>query len=508
MILRALPSTPSEPEEAPLPLGSISPREWTPPLRKLTPETSYGFAVIHFAAAVLGMPLDPWQQWLVIHLGELLPDGRPRFRKVLVIVARQNGKTFLCTVLALFWLYVERRQLVFGTSNKLEYARLSWAQACKIAMRTQALKARTLKPRVGNGSEVLPTTDDCEYRIGAANEDGGRSQSPDRAIGDEVRQQRTWEAYMALVPAMNARPDAQVIYISNMGDHRSVVLNSLRGDALAGVDPSLGLFEWSAPQGSHPTDPAALAMANPNVGRRNDWPTLLNEARRAARPGADPVMLAGFLTEVLCIGVPSLDPAVPPIAWKESADPAPLDGGPYAACFDCAPDGQHASLAVAARLPDGRVRGEVVAAWRGPTALADGLAALAATLGPVKPRAFGWFPGGPAAAADAVLRDRRKAGLRGWPPRGCAVEEIKGDAYAVCMGFAETVGARGFVHSGQALLDAQVEAAGKAWTGQRWVFRREADAHVDAVYAMAGAVHLLRTMPRRRPASTSVITPS
>src|ERR1700742_2146374 len=99
MTLQLVSSTASEPTPPPVPLGSITPRLWTRPLRRLTPQTSYGFRVIWFAAVVLGQPLDPWQQWLVIHLGELLPDGRPRFRRVLVLVARQNGKTHLCKVL-------------------------------------------------------------------------------------------------------------------------------------------------------------------------------------------------------------------------------------------------------------------------------------------------------------------------------------------------------------------------------------------------------------------------
>src|ERR1041384_5823800 len=88
-------------------LGSVTPRLFPAPLITgppddcpcgrcaLTPETTYGFAVIVFARDVLKMPLDPWQEFLVIHAGELLADNRPRFKKILLIVARQNGKTTL-----------------------------------------------------------------------------------------------------------------------------------------------------------------------------------------------------------------------------------------------------------------------------------------------------------------------------------------------------------------------------------------------------------------------------
>src|SRR3954463_6298283 len=86
-------------------LGRIEPRVFTPPMRELTPETSYGFDVIAFARDVLNRPLDPWQEFVVIHACELLEDGRPRFRKVLVIVSRQQGKTELGVVLTLYWLF-------------------------------------------------------------------------------------------------------------------------------------------------------------------------------------------------------------------------------------------------------------------------------------------------------------------------------------------------------------------------------------------------------------------
>jgi phage terminase large subunit-like protein len=134
---------------------------WTRPLRKLTPQTSYGYAVIHFAAVVLGTPLDPWQQWVVIHLGELLPDGRPRFRQVLVLVARQNGKTHLCKVLALFWMFVERHPMIFGTSTDLEQAKEAWEAAVALAEDTPALAGRlnARHKRIGNGQQDFWTTD-------------------------------------------------------------------------------------------------------------------------------------------------------------------------------------------------------------------------------------------------------------------------------------------------------------------------------------------------------------
>lgn len=80
--------------KAPPRYGSEVPRIYTPPLRELTPETSLGFACIEFAEEVLMMSLYPWQAWLLIHMLELLPDGdgELRFRTVVVLASRQNGK--------------------------------------------------------------------------------------------------------------------------------------------------------------------------------------------------------------------------------------------------------------------------------------------------------------------------------------------------------------------------------------------------------------------------------
>jgi hypothetical protein len=512
--LRAVNLTDSDPTPlpAPLPLGSITPRLWTRPLRRLTPRTSYGYAVIHFAATVLEQPLDPWQQWLVIHLGEMLDDGRPRFRQVLVLVARQNGKTHLCKVLALFWMFVERWPLVFGTSTDLEQAKEAWEFALELAEGVPALAAKMHRrhKRVGNGQQVFWTVDRSRYRISAANRKGGRGKSIDRAIGDELREQHTWDAYNAAYNAMNLRSRAQVVYITNMGDDRSVVLNSLRESALddrEGVQRPVAIFEWSAPPGSHPTDPAAHAAANPQYGRRMDPDVIASAARRVSKPGADPAELAGFLTEMLCMGVDNMDPALDPAGWRDGLQVGALDldaRSRLAAFIDVAPDQQHVSLAAGAALEGDRVRVELVQAWDGPDAVARAVAELPEWIRRVRPKVLGWLPGGPAAVLDASLRDRRKSGRSMWPPRGVTVEQVQAEAPALCMGFAERVRAVAVIHSGQDLLTVQIEHAEKLWSGDRWIFTRRGAGHVDAVYAAAGVVHLARTMPVPRATSRRV----
>jgi hypothetical protein len=461
-----------------------------------------------FARTFLRAPLDPWQEWLTLHAGELLPDGRPRFWLILVLVARQNGKTHVPAVLAPFWSLAEDRPMILGTSTKLEYAKESWLRSVRMMERAARRPGDPLHGMIPARRQawVRQTNGECgwilgdpadprQYRISPANEEGGRSLTIDRLIMDELRQHHDRSAWNAAVPATEAVHDSQVWALSNAGDDRSTVLNAERSAALATIetgdgDQGVALFEWSAPDGADPTDPEALAAANPQYGYRMNAERMLGKARTALTKGGE--ILTGFRTESLCQRVKVLDPAVDPGSWARCLDPGSLADlrSRLALVIDVAPDGGHVTCYAAAVLADGRVRVDPGEAWDGPGCVDAAERALPDVLARIRPRVLGWLPGGPGAVLAARLKDRHQ---RGWPPAGVLVEEISAETPAVCMGFAELVTAGQIAHSGDPLLDAHVATAARQWrTGRRWVF---AGPHVDAVYAAAGAAHLARTMP-------------
>lgn len=518
--------------------GNVTPRLWTPPLRPLTPETSYGFAAAEFAR-LIGLPFDPWQEWLVIHAGEMLPDGRPRFRHVLVLVSRQNGKTHMLVVLALFWQFVQRWELTLGTSTKLDYARESWNKAVKAAKRTRFLwnhvPARGGIRRTNGEQEMFASFYggrlETRYKIGAATDDGGRSLSIDRLIQDELRQHHTYDAWNAGTGAMSARPFAQNYCLSNAGSDRSIVLNDRRDMALSLVkwwdehgddgvaelllagqivpgmpNYRLGLFEWSAPLESSVTDMAALAQANPNLGHRGaggvlriDPQELYLEAVSALEKGGQ--TLTGFKTERMCIRVPAIDAAIDAERWKACAGSSNLAGKRVALVLDASPDLEHVT-AVAAGMDGDTAVVDVVKAWSGASAVRDMQRDLPGLCDTVRPAVLGWFPGGPAAAAASTLRDRsKKDRFFVWPPAWLEVQEIAAETSGVCMAFAVDVRAGVIRHGDDPLLNEHALSAEKMTTGDTWRFARvsrddEPDlAHCDAVYAAAGAAHLARTLP-------------
>lgn len=482
------------------PLGKDRPRLWTPPLRKLSPATSYGYDVVDFAANVMNLPLDPWERWTMIHAGELLPDGRPRFRQVLILVARQNGKTLLAKILTLYWMFVERVPLVLGLSTTLGYAKVSWTDCIDMARENPYLQNEIGQIRYTIGEECFPTTHGSNYRIAAANRRAGRSLTVHRLIVDEIREHDSWDAWNAATNAMNAVPYGQVVAISNQGDDRGVVLDALRTAGLEYIetgkgDPRLGLFEYSAPDGAEVDDLKALAQANPNLGHRIDPDSLLGAAKRAKAAGGEE--LAGFRTEVLCQRVILLDPAVDPDGWKKAGTNQPIDLANHrdkvALCVDVSLDGSHATLAAAA-VVNRKIHVEVIAAWDGYGCTKQLRADLPSIVKKIRPRTLGWFPAGPAASVAADLSGK---GSPDWPPRRVTLEDIRGDVTAVCMGFAEQVATGEVVHPNDPMLTEHINNAQKLRRGDGWTFTRRGVGPVDGAYAVAGAVHLARTLPAR-----------
>jgi hypothetical protein len=505
---------------------------------------------------VLRRPFDPWQEFAVVHAGEMLPDGRPRFRLVLVIVARQNGKTEVPVILSLHWLFVDRWPLVLGTSTKLDYAQESWEKAIAAAKPIRALWRRVPKRggvRRANGEQVLKTEGGSRYKIAASNDEGGRSLTIDRLVLDELRQHHDYSAWGASEPAVSARPRGQIWGLSNAGDDRSVVLNDKRAEALAFIrwwdehgdervagellagrrpdgmpDFRIGIFEWSADEDFDDEAPPdeimrQLMQANPNAGHPEhgaDPDELLASYYSAKRLGG--AAWSTYKTERMCIRVVAADAAIDAAAWRRGRrDDLDLAGLRVALVVDVSPDMEHATLTAAAKTgryrvvtvldKDGVPRDievpvialDVVEAWEGPTAVTQMSAAVPRLVAKIRPAAFGYLPGGPAAAAASTLRNRNERGKHyAWPPVGVQVIEIKQETAGVCMGFAADVKGDLIEHGDDPLQNAHVEGADKLYRGDVWVFARRRPnqpdvpmPHVDAAYSAAGAVWLAKTLP-------------
>lgn len=394
--------------------GSETPRVFTPPLRELTEETSLGFEVARFAE-VCEIELYPWQRWLLIHALELDPaltvstmhdrdrlDPIFRFRKVIVLVARQNGKSTLSQVLALFFMYRLGTDLVLGTAQDLDTAEEVWDGALDIIEETPELAELAARPVKAAGKKAIVLKSGERYKVKAANRRAGRGLSGDLILLDELREHQTWDAWGAITKTTNARPAAQIWALSNAGDVASVVLRYLRKRAHAAIgdpdginaldDPAallpsqaeldsmtdlsdeaaldldvddldenvdtLGIFEWSAPPSCAKSDRDGWAMANPSLGYG------ISERTLASDVDDDPEWI--FRTECLCQWSDGMLRSNLP-AWDEGreAQSGLASDAPVALCVAVSWDRAYSHIALSGRREDDLMWVEVAATRAG-----------------------------------------------------------------------------------------------------------------------------------------------
>lgn len=408
--------------------GCEVPRIFTPPLRELTEETSLGFMMIEFASEVLGITLFPWQRWLLIHAFELHPmwtvstmgergslDPLFRFRKVIVLVARQNGKTVISQVVALFFIYALGVSLILGTAQDLDTAEEVWEGCLDLIEENPDLQDLADKPIKVNGKKTIRLKTGERYKVKAANRKAGRGLSGDLIMLDELREHQSWDAWSAITKTATARAAAMILCLSNAGDMSSVVLRFLRlachealgdpdglvaeskrqallptaddiaefreldDDDLEDYEPTpddltpedfeedlatLGLFEWSSPPGCAVDDLPGLAQANPSVGYGITWRVLLADA---ITEGKNPETEWVFRTEAMCqwpeVGMHGV---FPPGTWESTTNKQPVRiTSDAVACVTVSSDRSRAWIALCGRRDDGKTQADVVATARG-----------------------------------------------------------------------------------------------------------------------------------------------
>lgn len=350
------------------------PRIFTQPLRELTESTSLGYAAIEYAKTVMGKTLYPWQEFALIHMleivGELGGDWHFRFRTVVIMVSRQNGKTVLSEVIASFFLNVLCVDSIFGTSLSLDKAEEVWEAVINDQENIPELSASINRVSRTNGNKRLILTGLRQYKVGAPTRRAGRGDSNDLVMLDEVREHRDWDTWSAAAASINAKPNGIIVCFSNAGDPDSIVLRQLRSQAVAVIEKtqaqdfggdvdgeSLGLFEWSSPEEAAMDDIEALAQANPAMGYG-----LLTERALAANRQTFPE--AKFRSECMCQQVETLLPQpFPQGAWTGGVDErssiAPTSAIWYG--IDMSADRRWTSIAACGLREDGNYHIEVVA---------------------------------------------------------------------------------------------------------------------------------------------------
>jgi hypothetical protein len=522
----------------------------------LTPETSLGFECIEFAAWLRARMLElaeagdedaaaalelvpellPWQKWFLIHALELLPGSDVfRFRTVLLLVARQNGKTTLLTYLILWRMFTDGARLTIGTAQSLEKASEAWEAVVTIAQTIPELDDEVAHVKEGKGSQLLQLDSGERYKIASSNRRGGRGSSGDLVFMDELREHQTWQAWSAVSKTQMARERAQLYGVSNAGDAASIVLRHLRkiahlacGDpdglnvdaigqqiiaeldgesAPEGVDDmldedSLGIFEWSMKPGADLWDRDGWAQANPSMGY---LPAM--ERAIAAAVRTDPEW--EVRTEVFCQWMAgSANGPFPAGSWQQGIDDESkiAKKNPVAVCVDVSWDRSTAWIAFAGFRKDGRPHVELVARRAGTDWVIPWL-----TSKDRKRRYVGvaWQKNGAPVSSMTEAFEKSSLPVVPWEgqelvrgtgqffdlvrqvvPDEERVHELQGDEKALEEYLASLV--PGVLHRTQEALDAPANTATPKVSGDAWLWDRQ-KSPVDAapLVAATGAVWLL-----------------
>jgi phage terminase large subunit-like protein len=256
---------------------------WASP--RVSGASSDGVAVSRFAGDVFGVALMPWQtEALTIALQTA--EGRRLFRDVTVTVPRQQGKTTLLLMLALWTLLGgDGRRVVYAAQSRIA-ARQKLLSGWWPAVRASGVGDRFSVFRA-NGSEALQCDNGSELVLMSSDEHGGHGETADLVILDECWSYPDDRVEMSARPMMSTRSDAQLWAVSTAGSAGDSWwwdrLAAARTCAELGMPDGQCLIEYSASPEADPFDEKGWGAFMPALGR-----TVAVESLRADLAGMGP----------------------------------------------------------------------------------------------------------------------------------------------------------------------------------------------------------------------------
>jgi phage terminase large subunit-like protein len=425
---------------------------------------------------IVQTPLLPYQKFILTDMLRVDKKGNFQRKTVLLLIARQSGKTFLARMLILAHLVKWPSRNILIMSSNRSMALDTFRQVAYMLESNDHLKGMVKQIRYANGTESIEMIDGTRLDVVAATRDGSRGRSADFLYIDELRE-ITEEGYRAAIPTTRARANAMTLLTSNAGDAFSTVLNDMRSRALENPPPSFGFYEYSAPAHCKVTDRKAWAMANPALGY-----TVTEEALEEA-VATSPI--ENTRTELLCQWISSLQSPFPPNSIEDCSDSTlEMSAGAYTVFgFDKSPSSRDCSLVAGQILPDGRIGVGILETWESQVSI-DELQVAAAIKGWAdiyRPRQICYDKYATQSIADRLSNS------------GQICVDISGaQFYQACSDLLDATVARRWVHNGQDLLITQFANVAAKTNDSSWrIVKRQSAGSVAAPIAIAMVISTL-----------------
>jgi len=334
--------------------------ECAPPRYRSVPELgdlSWHMETLELCGSA-GLLLDRWQQDILAALLSRGADGRWTCFEVGGAVPRQNGKGEVFGPRLLAGLFITDESFLMHSAHRTDTS-LDAMRRLLDSIEAADLNAKVKRVRNTNGQEGIEMMDGRRLRFRTRNKGGGRGFSADFLGADECMDYPEF-AHAALLPTLSARPNPQVLYMGSAVDQEThdngLVFARLRRRGIAGDDPSLAWFEWSAafdhPDEIEPEaalDPGVWRQANPALGIRITEEYVGNEQRS--------LDARSFAVERLGVGDwpdPDQDVARPFTvdAWDSLLDEKSQLEPPVTVAFDVSPE-RRTAIAAAGQNQNG-----------------------------------------------------------------------------------------------------------------------------------------------------------
>jgi phage terminase large subunit-like protein len=453
-------------------IGSTEPRIHTPLLKGNSKVDE-----VADLAEKIGLPLIPWQRFVLQDL--LSTDESDNWRKktALVLVARQNGKTHLARMLILSHLFLWGSKNVLGMSSNRNMALDTFRQVAYTIEDNQFLKNQVRQIRLANGQESISLLNGARYEIAAATRDAPRGKTADFLYIDELRE---WseEAFTAALPVTRARPNSMTLMTSNAGDGFSTVLNDLVERCKSYPPENLGYYEYSAPQHCKIHDRKAWAMANPALGHLITEQTLQESVSTNS--------IEATRTEMLCQWVDSTQsPWVYGSIEACSDSTLEIPVGPQTImAFDIAPTRRSGAL-VMGQIKDGKIAVGLAQLWHSDIAIDEIKMAS-----DINEWARKYHPHVICFDKYATQTVATKLEQSGWRLEDCSGQKF----YQACSDLANALAQNTLIHSGQQdLVQHLNNCATKTSDFGFRIIRRKSSGEVTAAISLAMVVsHLTR----------------
>jgi phage terminase large subunit-like protein len=271
--------------------------------------------------------LQPWQAFILCGVFGWVDKatGFRRFREVLIMVPRKNGKSVLTSGVGIYMLGFDNEEgaEIYCNATTEKQAWEVFKPAKLMVENTPELKQA--KGIVCNASNLnIPATaSKFEPVIGKP----GDGASPSMGICDEYHEHQTPDAHDTLLTGMGAREQPILWIISTAGDNTSGPCYARQlevQDILAGAvedERTFGII-YTIDEGDLWSDPAVLRKANPNLGVSVDEEFLLDMQQKAIRNPRDQ---GRFKTKHLNLWVNSRSAYFNMASWADCPSAPPIE---------------------------------------------------------------------------------------------------------------------------------------------------------------------------------------